>query len=148
MLKLVSSMSELNTEQYLAVYRGSNRDFEAEDRMLTYLREDFFTTRGAVCALWMVDGLYKSALRLEPHRDGYLISALETAPDVRRKGYAKCLLQAVTSQYSAPFYSHIAKNNKPSRNLHIACGFDLSSDSAVLLDGTVTQNYCTMIYCK
>ena len=148
MLKLVFSMDKLNTEQYLAVYRQSNRDFREEEKMLSYLREGFFSIRGAVCALWEVDGRYVSALRFEPYKDGCLITALETAPEDRRKGYAKCLLQAMTSRYSLPVYSHIEKNNKASLNLHRYCGFEVCSDSALLLDGTVTQNYFTMMYCK
>lgn len=148
MLKLVSSMSELNITQYLSVYRGSNRNFRAEEQMLSYLRESFFSVRGAVCAMWVVDGQYKSALRFEPYKDGLLLTALETAPEERRKGYAKSLLQAILNQYSVPVYSHIAKNNKPSLNLHLACGFEIDTDSAVLLDGTVTHNYCTMVFQK
>ncbi len=132
----------------MAVYRGSNRDLRAENQMLDYLREDFFSMQGAVCALWVIDGRYRSALRLEPYKEGYLISALETAPEDRRKGYAKCLLQAVTDKYSLPIYSHIEKTNKASLSLHRACGFEVCSDSAVLLDGTVTQNYFTMLYRK
>ena len=148
MLKIVTSLGQLNTEQFLAVYRESNRAFSEENRMLSYLGEDFFSIHGAVCALWVVDGRYVSALRIEPYQDGYLISGLETASDARRKGYAKNLVQAVIGQYRLPIYSHIAKNNKPSLNLHFACGFEICSDSATLLDGTVTQNYCTMVYHK
>ena len=148
MLKLVSSMDKLNTQQYFAVYRQSNRDSGAEERMLSYLREDFFSIRGAVCALWEVEGRYVSALRLEPYKDGYLITAVETAPQDRRKGYAKALLQAVINHFGGPVYSHIEKSNKPSLNLHQTCEFTLCADSAVLLDGTVTSRYCTVVYRK
>ncbi len=130
----------------MAVYRGSNRDLRAENQMLDYLREDFFSMQGAVCALWVIDGRYRSSLRLEPYKEGYLISALETAPEDRRKGYAKCLLQAITNQCSLPVYSHIEKSNKASLNLHRACGFEVCSDTAVLLDGTVTGRYCTLVF--
>ena len=148
MLKLVSSMDKLNTEQYLAVYRQSNRDFRAEEKMLSYLREDFFSIRGAVCALWEVGSCYVSALRFEPYKDGYLITALETAPLERRKGYAKFLLQAVISNFSGSVYSHIEKSNKLSMSLHLACGFEICSDSAVLLDGTVTSGYYTLVFTR
>ena len=148
MLKLISSMDKLNTEQYLAVYGQSKQDSRAEEQMLSYLREDFFSIRGAVCALWIADGRYVSALRLEPYKDGYLITAVETAPQERRKGYAKSLLQAVINHFGGPVYSHIEKSNKPSINLHLTCGFAVCSDSAVLLDGTVTSRYCTVVYSK
>ena len=148
MLKIVSSIAELNIDQYLAVYRQSNQDFKADEQMLTYLREDFFSIKGAVCALWVVNGRYVTALRLEPHKNGYLITALETAPQDRRKGYAKSLLQAVMRKYCLPIYSHVAKNNKPSLHLHLVCGFQVYADCATLLDGTVSQNYSTLLYHK
>lgn len=148
MLKLVSSMKEVNIEQYLAVYRQPEWDSRVEDQMLSYLQEEFFTIRGAVCALWVADGRYVSALRLEPYKDGYLITAVETALQERRKGYAKALLQAVINRFGGPVYSHIEKSNRPSLNLHNACGFAVCSDFAVLLDGTVTNRYCTVAYNK
>ena len=100
--------------------------------------------------MWVVDGSYKSALRIEPYRDGLLLHALETAPEARGQGCAYALIGA-TMEYlqSLNFktvYSHIDKRNKASLRLHEKCGFLPFSDSAVYLDGTVTQNSCTMIY--
>ena len=115
MLKIATSLGQLNIEQFLGVYRESSLNRIAENRLLDYLREDFFPIQGAVCALWVAEGRYVAALRLEPYRDGYLISGLETPPEERRKGYGESLVQAVVGQYNAPIYSHIAKNiNVPS----------------------------------
>ena len=163
MLKLVYSMAELNAGQLMAVYRQSNlKNAKAryrecpeemaicreEEDFLSYLREDFFTVKGALYAVWMVGDAYCATLRLEPYRDGLLLEALETAPHARRKGYACALITAVIdhfqqSSYKA-IYSHIHKGNKPSLGVHKKCGFMQISDTATLLDGTVTRNYCTM----
>lgn len=156
-------MSALDPEQLMTVYRQSNiinarRRYREcpedmalcreEEDFLAYLREDFYNVKGAFYAVWAVDDAYCSALRMEPYKDGLLLEALETAPHARRKGYACALISAVIdhcqrSGYKA-IYSHIRKGNKPSLGAHKKCGFMQISDSAVLLDGTVTRNYCTM----
>lgn len=164
MLKIAKSVSELNTAQFLAVYAESvrkkaqacYRDFSenqqidwAEDDLLTYLREDFFRQRDAFCAMWLIDGIYISGLQIETYRDGVLLHALETAPDARRNGYAYELVTAVLEylrqEKCVNVYSHIHKRNIPSLRLHEKCGFQKISDSAVYIDGTVTQNSYTMM---
>ena len=121
----------------------------AKDDLMAYLRDDFFRPQGTFCAAWVVGGIYMSVLRIEPYRDGVLLHALETDPRARRKGYAFDLVCAVLSylkekKYSV-VYSHIHKWNISSMCLHEKCGFERISDSAVLLDGTVTQSYFTMM---
>ncbi len=164
MLKIVKSIYELNTEQFLAVYEESlcknGREFYrehstaqqrklAEEDLLAYLRDDFFRQRDAFCAFWVMDGVYKSGLRLEPYRDGVLLHALETAPEARKMGYAFSLISAVLEylrqEKCLAVYSHIHKRNLPSLRLHKKCGFQQISDTAVYIDGTVTQNSCTMV---
>ena len=162
MLKIIIAMSELNTEQLMAVYRESNlancksfySDLTADEQLkkaetvfLSYLREDFFRQKNAVYAIWVVDGVYRSALRLEPYKDGLLLQALETAPDARRTGCAYKLMEAViaflrTTQWRR-VYSHIEKRNTPSIGVHRKCGFKQISDSATYIDGTVTQSSAT-----
>lgn len=158
-------MQELNTEQLMAVYRESNRENGegffpdhtpdkqlclAEDRFLDYLCQDFFRQRGALYCLWSDGGRYQSALRLEPYADGLLLQALETAPDARRKGYARALMEATLSYLrqtdAQVVYSHVSKRNFPSLNLHKACGFAVHSDFATYIDGTVTQSSVTLRY--
>lgn len=147
MLKLIHSMADLNIEQLLEVCK---EDVINEAEFISFLREDFFRQKDAFYALWVVDGQYKSALRIEPYSDGLLLEALCTTPCARRKGYGSALVLQVLqylglSRYKV-VYSHISKKNKPSLELHIKCGFQLFSDSAKYIDGTVTQNSCTMCY--
>jgi len=156
-------MAELDAGQLMQVYRQSNlknakrRYRECPEEMalcreeadfLSYLREDFFQIRGAFYGVWIVDGSYIGALRLEPYRDGLLLEALETAPHARRQGYGNALITAVAEHLQQTgcitVYSHIHKGNKPSLGLHKKCGFKLISDTATLLDGTCTNKYCTM----
>jgi len=149
MLKIIKSISQLNISQFLAVYaQSTGSDFHKEEDLLTYLREDFFCQKDAFYALWVVDDDYRSALRIEPYREGLLLQALETKPDDRRKGYGYALMMQVLEYLRVrgytSVYSHIAKKNKASLALHSKCGFQLISDSARLIDGTVTQNSCTM----
>ena len=164
MLKIIETMSELNTEQLMLVYRQSNLEngeefypdfspieqlIKVENAFLAYLRQDFFQQKNAMYAIWIVDGIYLAALRLEPYKDGLLLQALETAPEVRRNGYAYKLMASVvsflrTTQWRR-VYSHIAKRNVPSIGVHTKCGFQRISESATYIDGTVTQNSAT--YC-
>jgi len=165
MLKIFTSISQLNTDQLLSVYKQSNsengrrvyRELEtteqirlAEEAFLSYLREDFFAIHGSFCAVWVSDGAYKSVLRMEPYKDGLLLTALETAPEARRKGYAFALLThsleyAQTLGYKY-IYSHVEKRNIASLGSHYKCGFRRVADSAVYIDGTVTQKSCTLRY--
>lgn len=148
MLKLFYAMSELDTEQLLAVYKENLRN---ELEFLSYLREDFFCQPDAVYAVWTDDSNYKSAVRLERYRDGLLLHALETVPEERRKGFAYALLSELLVHLSAAnynfVYSHVEKRNRLSLMLHKKCGFSIILDSATYLDGTVTQNSYTLKIC-
>ena len=147
MLKLIHSMSELDSEQLLAIYKEHAWD---EQEFLSYLREDFFLQSDAVYAIWVEGAEYKAALRAERHNDGLLLHSLETTPGERRKGYAHSLITHFLDYLQMldcmAVYSHVDKRNRASIALHKKCGFQLYSDSAKYLDGTVTQNSCTMCY--
>lgn len=114
-----------------------------------YLRLDFFHAPGAQCCLWMVEGCCVSLLRLEPWKDGLLLTGLETLPNRRNCGYAAALLTAVAAycreQGNARLYSHIDHRNAPSIRVHEKCGFRRISDTAKLLDGTVTARMGTYL---
>lgn len=150
MLKICRRYSELNIPALLAVYEeslgktGGSR-FLAEQDFCDYLREDFFRVSGAYCALWLHEGCYVCALRVEPYRDGFLISVLETAPQDRRRGYGAALVTAVC-QISFPVYVHVQKANVASLSLHRRCGFQEHLDYGILLDGTVSRQYVTLRY--
>ena len=145
MLKLVYSMNDLDIGQLLQIYEDWNLD---ETEYLDYLRNVFFQQRDSFFALWIVDGQYKAALRIEPYNDGLLIASLCTASSERRKGYGYLLVTELIKHLSTlPYkvvYSHIEKRNTPSVELHLKCGFQFYRDYAKYLDGTVTHNSCTM----
>lgn len=165
MLKVVRSMSELPFEQLMEVYHESNircaqrhwGEYSTEYglemvRRMAYeeLQCGFFSIPDAAVCLWMWEGECVSALRLEPWEDGWLLTALETAPACRKKGYAQALLAAVQANLaqSGPvrLYSHIHRHNAASIRLHRQCGFRQIADTAQLLDGTVTTQMGTYLF--
>lgn len=162
MLKLVRNMRELPFRALMDVYAEGNREKAvdewpdlpeglalemAEQDFYQYLREGFFTTSGALYALWESDGTYTSALRLEPYRDGLLMEALETAPEHRRKGHGEALIRAVLNRIGGTkLYSHVHKSNVPSLNIHEKCGFQRIKEYAVYIDGSVNHRCCTFCH--
>ena len=163
MLILVHSLRELRFGELMEVYVDSNREKAsdwpnlpplfalqlAEQDHREYLQDAFFRTPGAVLAVWEEKGIYVSALRLEPYKDGLLLNALETAPAHRKKGYAAGLIRAVQeNRGTVKIYSHVNKRNMASLKTHEACGFRVISDCAVFLSGSVDYRSCTLLYEK
>lgn len=162
MLTIVDKLGDLSFSALMEVYYEGNMDkakdewrnlpvqyaiLQAEQAFYLYLRDVFFRTPGACYALWMENGKYICALRLEPYRDGLLLEALETHPDYRRKGYAKALLKAVLKvNPGKKIYSHIHRGNVASIRTHLACGFQKILDYAAYIDGSVNQRACTFVY--
>ena len=165
MLLLLKSLAEIRFDKLMCVYTESNAENAAEfypreengfalNRVevdfYQYLREVFFAVDGAVYAVWAEKGEYRSALRLEPYRDGLLLEALETHPEYRAMGYAKKLIRSVQSTLrergAVVLYSHVGKGNTASLKTHLACGFQRVSEHAVYIDGSVTNRSCTMLY--
>ncbi len=122
----------------------------AEEDFYRYLVEVFFRQKGALYFILTETNEYVSALRVEPYQDGVLIQALETRPDVRRRGFAKALLMEALRYLGQSackkVYSHITKSNIPSLKTHLSCGFAEILDYAKYVDGTVSSNAVTM--CK
>lgn len=119
----------------------------AEQEFYQYLQQVFFKTDGAQYLIWEENGRYVSALRLEPYRDGLLLEALETAPDLRRKGYAaKLILAALEHAAGAKIYAHVHKRNVPSLRTHEKCGFVKILDYAVYADGSVNDRCFTLCH--
>lgn len=162
MLKIIRSLKELDFYRLMQVYEEGNREngaerysdlpgsqqlIQAEQDFYAYLRE-FFAAPQVLYAVWEADGRYAAALRLEPYQDGLLLEALETAPDLRRKGYAVSLIKAVLPVLEAQgykaVYSHVHKKNKASLAVHAACGFQRILEHAVYIDGSVLHSSCTL----
>ena len=157
MLLIMKRLEELDFSALMDIYIEGNLEkaeeygdgglLRAEREFYDYLREDFFRQKGAFYAVWTEKGRYVSALRLEPYQDGWLLEALETAPDYRKLGYAKALMAAVLEQMGdAVVYSHVSKRNEASLRTHCACGFERYLDHVVYLDGSVTNRAVTLRY--
>ena len=161
MLICVRTFQELDFDALMQVYLEGNRENgedlypeETPERQLelalrdfeNYLRHDFFSNKDARYWIWSEDGVYLSALRLEPYEDGLLLEALETHPEYRCRGYAKKLICAVMKQLPAGtrVYSNISKRNTPSLVTHRACGFYKLLDYSVGTDGEQYDHQVTM----
>lgn len=162
MKKIFLSLGDLHFGRLMAVYEEGNREnarafypnldanaaiLEAEQDFYAYLRDVFFTQEGAFYGIWEENGQYISALRMEPYADGFLLTALETRPDCRGRGYAKMLIRSIVEALDVPVYSHVRKDNSASLKVHAACGFQRISHQATYLDGTVNEQAVTL-YCK
>ena len=160
MLILAHHMGQLSFSALMEVYRGSNLKkagfdedvgvLREEQRLYDYLSQVFFRTYGARYAIWLENGRYTAAARLEPYRNGLLLAGLETAPDLRRKGYGERLLLAILESLpdGTRLYSHVDKHNTPSLNLHRKVGFQRVSESAVYIDGSADCRCCTFSFVK
>lgn len=158
MLKIARSMSQLPFSQIKTVYEQSiieaaRREYpEADDGLLQaemdlydYLRNVFFKTPGAYICQWEDAGRIVSVLRLEPYRDGLLVTGLETAPSFRGKGFASRLLLESVAQVgdNTPVYAHIRRANKASAAAHRKCGFEILANYSAFLDGSTSTSYDT-----
>lgn len=160
MLRVYASMSELPFGTLMEIYAQSNRDrgqqwlgepegyrpVLAEQEFYAYLRQCFFTLPSARYFLWEEQDRAVSAVRCEGYRDGILLTALETAPDCRGKGYATSLLKAVL-QYlgKGKVYVHIERTNEASLAVHRRCGFVKIKSGARLLDGSYSREFHTFV---
>ncbi len=162
MLLIAHNMRQFSFEKLMLVYEEGNREngaelypqlsqgeqlLRAEQDFYGFLHECFFSAREAYYCIWEEDGVYVSALRLEPYRDGLLLEALETAPMYRRQGYATKLVQAaLATTGTATIYSHVSKRNEASLRTHRRCGFCRVLEHAVYADGSVNDYCCTLRY--
>ena len=162
MLIVANSMKELAFGKLMQIYCEGNLENGqelwpdepkarqialAEQEFYQYLQQVFFRTEGARYFVWEEVGDYVSALRLEPYRDGLLLEALETVPELRRKGYGTKLIQSVLEVTgNQKIYSHVSKRNIPSLRTHEKCGFVKIMDFAAYADGSVNDKSCTLCY--
>lgn len=155
MLQLILKRKDIDFIKLLDVYQDNTEksgSWEAQFRAENRFREDldnFFVTKDAFYALWVLEGCYVAALRAEPYKDGYLIAGLQTAAHARGKGYATNLLNEVVSylkrEGNFPVYSHVDKRNQPSLAVHKKCGFQVLYDYGVYLDGSVFLTSYTLV---
>ena len=167
MLAVCKKLHQIRFGQLMAVYEEGNIEngqdlypnlsageqlHQAEQDFYQYLQDDFFRAEEAAYYLWQINNSYVSALRLEKYRDGLLLEALETKPDSRGKGHASALIRAVQclpEMDGKKIYSHVGKRNEASLNVHQKCGFEIISDRAVYVDGSVNDRCYTLCYiCK
>ena len=164
MLVIAKSLRELRFGELMEVYSDSIGEAAsdwpdlprglalqlAEQDMYQYLKTVFFTTPGALYAIWEEKGKYVSAVRLEPYKDGVLLEALETLPSRRKKGFAHALISSVQDYLAresvVKVYSHVNLRNIPSLSTHSKCGFRVITDHAVYINGSVDYRCCTMCY--
>ena len=162
MLKIIRDLRGLSISQLFKVYhetivhegqerypdlQQSLQIIQAEQDFYAYLKL-FFRDPQSFYAIWETENAYKAALRIEPYKDGVIVSALETAPEARRRGYACSLLRETIAylrqQGIKVVYSHINKNNIASLRTHKRCGFTVCMDHAAYLDGSVFTDACTV----
>ena len=158
MLKILNSLADIDFRQLMDVYEEGNcingnelygkysknlQIIYAEQDFYNYLVE-FFEEPSARYAVWIHNGRYVSALRLERYCDGLLMNALETIPVARKQGYAKKLIMAVLDYLRnigcGRLYSHVQKDNVASLCAHLSCGFMIASETAVYLDSSVRSD--------
>lgn len=167
MLHIANCLHELDFRRLMKVYIEGNLENGAEeapdetadrqiqigeDQFYRYLRDIFFRDKESIYAVWVENGNYLSALRLEPYQDGLLLEALETIPEERKKGYAEKLISAVLQELAkqghATIYCHVSKNNAASLRVHEKCGFRIIRDYAAYIDGSVSNRAFTLVYKK
>ena len=152
--QLMDVYSQWNQENGANLYPKMERNVQklySEQDFYGFL-QSFFKVRGAMYFVWIAEGRYVAALRVEPYQDGFLLEGLETLPEERRKGYASCLVCAAIKYLHGRscdrIYSHVRKDNLPSFELHDKCGFHIYKDDAVYIDGTYCTDSYTLIYSK
>jgi len=154
MLKIITKFSDLDVSALMDVYSldsafdpGHDSQRELYEQQYSFLL-DFLSVREQFIAVWIENGVYVSALRMQPYRDGYLISGLETEPTFRNCGYGTRLLQEsllyLAGAEIGVIYSHVEKENKASLRVHDKSGFVVLSDCAALLDGSASDRYYTL----
>jgi len=155
MLKIFHNFCDLRFSSLVELYSDSfindgQRSMAAEQEFYFYLKDAFFSDKNAFYAVWEEDGRYVSALRMEPYRDGLLLEALQSAPEMRNKGLATKLLMQTLNYVACmgvkPVYSHIDKANYASMRVHEKCGFRKISESARFIDGSFSQKAYTYLF--
>ena len=151
MLRIISGFQQNIIPSLLLIYsealsqgRFSSREDLVEDIYQSMKRE------GSLLFFWETEDCLVSCVQCELCDDGALLHSLETRPEVRRCGFSKQLLTAVTKHLKTMnvvrITTHVHKRNLVSYKLHLDSGFFVEKDTARLLDGTISTDYYTLVY--
>ena len=165
------SLEEMDFPKLMQVYREGNiqtipyffpdeTDLErglrgVEEKFYEYFQTDFFAQPGRRYYVLADGDQWVSAVRLFPVPEqpgAWHAEALATAPDCRRRGYAKHLFWLIFQDLGAegPFIltDTVRRDNAASLALHAACGFERFQNEAVCaLNGKRIPNRYGMRYC-
>ncbi|MBE5906465.1 MAG: GNAT family N-acetyltransferase [Lachnospiraceae bacterium] len=168
-LKFVT-LESMNLQKLMEIYREGNEENisyffpdetdrlaglrKVEQKFHDYLKTDFFSKEGNIYYVLEEEGNWISAIRLFPvegKKNTFYAEALETAPEYRRKGYAKKMMNLLFGKLkedgSFEITDTVNKKNEASLKLHLACGFEIFKDPAVcVLNGHVDERAYTMRY--
>ena len=149
MLRKIMKYSDLDERKLMDIYSESNYDNTeyfypdekdkekavklVETNFCDFLKNDFFKREDSVYWIYEENGEWLSALRtnmVEPRL--FYIEALETPPEIRKKGYAAHLINLVLENLkkegSFRVCDCVSKKNTASLKTHEKCGFKIVSD--------------------
>lgn len=159
MLHTITKIKDIDERKFLDIYAEGNAEnveelypeyepaealAKAEASFREFLPE-FFSEEGNTYYILEEDGVWVSALRLSATGEReYYLEALETRPDLRRRGCAKRLFEAVFAELKKGggfvIRDCVSKRNLPSLRTHEACGFAVVSDVGTnYIDGSVNE---------
>lgn len=146
--------AESNGENAEDFFPDENREEgvrKVEENFLAFLKNEFFAREGNVYYVLEEEGVWTAALRLSelPNRLFYL-EALETRPDMRRRGYAAKLIRKVAAELKKGgefrICDCVSKRNIPSLKTHESCGFRAVGDGYDYLSGESCDREYSMEY--
>lgn len=144
----ITAPNEIDDKKLMGIYLESNLEHtntffpqikdkdealkKAEEAFCNYMKTGFLDGNN-ICYVWEVQGIWVSALRLYLiEKKVYFLEALETAPTLRKKGYASQLLLAVIDNLKSngefKICDYVSKKNVASLNTHKKCGFKIVSE--------------------
>ncbi len=146
-------MEDVDFPKLMEIYRESNLENipyffpEETDRerglrrveagFRDYLQNDFFAESGNRLYVLADEARWCAAIRLSPLSEpgNWYAEALETAPALRRRGYARKLLEllcrALAEEGPFALRDSVGKRNEPSLAFHRAAGFTVWQENAV-----------------
>lgn len=140
----VDEVEQIRKERFRSFEETKGYDLASEE-FYFYLCSSFFPV-GGLYFVYEENGRYISSVRFDPYEDGYLLNALCTASDVRRKGHGTRLVEfAFMNLYHSNIYSHVSERNVISRKFHEKLEFSVLHNYARMLDGSVRNDHLTYI---